>query len=106
MAMSGGLTSAAHSMAVGEGLQFFFGCWKVASVTYHMALYTGLVDCPLLWQLTSLCVSHPREGEAAAAEPRRHALTWHAGFQSVSEVSEARYSPSSTYEERRIWVDL
>lgn len=69
MAMSGGPTSVAHSTAVGEGLQFLSGCWKLASVTYHVALYTGLVDCLLLLQRTSLCGNHPREGEAVAAEP-------------------------------------
>lgn len=80
MALSGGPTSAAHSVTVGEGLQFLSGCWKVASATYHVTLYTGEVDCLLLLQLTFLHANHPREGKAAAAEPRRHALTCHAGF--------------------------
>lgn len=62
MALSGGPTSAAHSVTMGEGLQFLSDCWKVASAAYHVTLYTGQVDCLLLLQLTSLCASHPREG--------------------------------------------
>ena len=64
---SEGLTTAArstskmaHSHAMGKGLQFLSGCWQEASISHHVGLPRGVLECLLILQLASPTANDPR----------------------------------------------
>lgn len=56
------IKSSEHSL-VDKRVSSKMGCCQKSPVPCHVALYIGMLECPMMWQLLFLRANHPKERE-------------------------------------------